>query len=111
MATFDTVKLWYALNVAPNNTFATSNLKFQNATSPAGEELSLIYCNPSMFSKRATDVSEALAADPTSPDTGTAISDVVIRLTQEIKNGQPGASILSILKQMFYIKLFKPQML
>jgi len=98
---YDTFKLWFGLTVG-NNTFAQSTLKMQNAIS-AGRDVSLIYCLPSRFTKRATDVSEALAVDPTSPDTGTAVSDVILRITElRETTPSPGTEVLGILLNMFY---------
>lgn len=103
MATYENFKLWFAAGVAPNNTFATATIKMQNATSPLANLVSLIYCLPSRFAKRATDVSNALAVDPTSPDTGTGMSDVILRFTEK-REATPGVTVLSILLNMFYQK-------
>ena len=101
MAQYEEIKLWYALSLA-QNTFASATVKFQNSTSPTGQEVSLIYCNPLLFGKRQTDTSEALAVDPTSPDTGTGMSDVIIRVTQN-RETTPSAPLLDILLDMFYL--------
>lgn len=105
MATFENFKLWYSKGIAPNNTFALADAtrKIQNTSSPTGEEISLIYCNPLMFAKRQTDVSEALAVDPTAPDTGTGASNIVIRFTQERKVTRT-VPVLAKLREMFYLK-------
>ncbi len=105
MANFDTFKLWYAKGTGVNNTFALADAtrKIQNATTPTGEEISLIYVLPSPFSKRQTDVSQALAADPTAPDTGTAGATVILRFTQERKVTRT-VSVLPKLLEMFYLK-------
>ncbi len=105
MANFDTFKLWYSKGTGSNNTFANadSNRKIENKTTPAGEEISLIYCMPVIFAKRVTDVSNALASDPTRPDTGTGASDVIIRFTQERKVART-VSVLDKLIEMFYLK-------
>lgn len=106
MAAYDTFKLWYALGVAPNNTFAlqsNANRKLENVTTPTGEEISLIYCLPNPFAKRQTDTSEALAVDPTSPDTGTGASNIIIRFTQE-RGVTPTIPVLAKLIEMFYLK-------
>jgi len=103
---FEVFKIWYALDLA-NNEFADQTdalRKIENTTTPSGEEISLIYCLPNPFSKRVTDVSEALAVDPKSPDTGTAMANVIIRFTQQRKNGQPASPILDKLIEMFYLK-------
>lgn len=104
MATFEEFKIWYADSLG-SNSFANADAdkKIQNTTT-AGEEISLIYCIPASFAKRATDVSEALAVDPTSPDTGTGMSDIILRFTQQRENGAPTApTVLTRLFNMFYL--------
>ena len=103
MSAFSTFKLWYALSLA-SNTFAlaAATRRIQNTTTPTGEEISLIYCMPQNFAKRATDVSNALAVDPTSPDTGTAGSNVVLRFVQERKVA-PTVPVLEELIELFYL--------
>ena len=103
MAAYDTFKLWYAKGVSPNNTFALADAthKIQNLTTPVGEEVSLIYVIPSPFAKRTTDVSNALATDPTSPDTGTGQSNVIVRFVQQ-RSVTPTIPVLPKLKAMFY---------
>lgn len=105
MSAYSTFKLWYSKGVAPNNTFALADAtrKIQNLTTPDGEQISLIYCMPIAFVKRATDVSEALAVDPTSPDTGTGTSNVILRFTQE-RNVTRTIPVLDKLIEMFYLK-------
>ena len=105
MAAYDTFKLWYAKDVTPNNTFALADAtrKIENKTTPTGEEISLIYCLPNPFTKRMTDVSEALAVDPTSPDTGTGSSNIIIRFSQQRKV-TPTVPVLAKLIEMFYLK-------
>jgi len=105
MSNFQTLKLWYAKGVDPLNKFsdADATRKIENKTTPEGEEISLIYILPAPFTKRQTDVSNALAADPTSPDTGTAGATVIIRFTQERKVART-VSVLPILLEMFYLK-------
>ena len=103
MAAFDTFKIWVALSVV-SNTFALqtdANLKIQNSLAPAGEEIKLIYCLPQNFQKRATDVSNAQAVDPTSPDTGTGVSNIVLRFTQS-RTVAPTVPVLPKLFAMFY---------
>jgi len=104
MAAYDTFKLWYALSIA-NNAFsqAAATRRIENVTTPTGEEISLIYCLPNPFAKRATDTSEALAVDPTSPDTGTGSSNIIIRFTQK-REGTPTIPVLAKLLEMFYLK-------
>ena len=101
MAAYDTFKIWLGKTVA-NNTFALADAtaKIQNVTTPVGEEVSLIYVLPS-FAKRVTDVSNALAVDPTSPDTGTGKSNIILRFTQE-RNVAPTIPVLPRLLEMFY---------
>lgn len=105
MAAYDTFKLWYAKDVSPNNKFSDADVarRIENVTTPTGEAISLIYCLPSRFSKRATDVSEALAVDPKSPDTGTGMSDVILRFTQQRKV-TPTIPVLAKLLELFYLK-------
>lgn len=103
MPAYDTFKIWYALSIA-NNSFAQqtdANLKIENKTSPTGEEVSLIYVIPSPFSKRVVDVSNALAVDPTSPDTGTGQSVVILRFVQQ-REVTPMVPVLPKLIRMFY---------
>lgn len=104
MAGFDTFKLWYSKDTG-NNTFALADAtrRIENVTTPTGEQISLIYCMPSPFQKRMTDVSEALAVDPTKPDTGTAVAQVVIRFTQQ-REATPTIPVLAKLLEMFYLK-------
>lgn len=104
MTNYEEFKLWYATGVSPNNTFATATIKLQNTTTPAGEEISLIYCNPLIFAKRSTDVSNAIAVDPRSPDTGTGASDVVLRFASKRGVTPRTVSILDTLLEMFYQK-------
>jgi hypothetical protein len=103
MAAYDTFKLWYAKAVSPNNTFAAADAthKLENVTTPVGEEVSLIYVLPSSFAKRTTDVSNALAVDPTSPDTGTGQSNVILRFVQQ-RTVTPTIPVLPKLLAMFY---------
>ena len=104
MATqLETFKLWYAKG--GNNKFsdADNDVKIQNVTTPEAEKISLIYCMPSNFSKRSTDVSTALAADIKSPDTGTGVNDVILRFTQERKQRRT-IPVLPKLLKMFYLK-------
>lgn len=105
MAAFDTFKLWYSKGVSPNNTFvlADATRKIQNLTTPAEEKVSLIYCIPSPFTKRQTDVSTALAADPKKPDTGTAGAFVILRFTQ-LREQTPTVGVMAQLLNMFYLK-------
>lgn len=105
MTAYDTFKIWYSKAIAPNNTFALADAtrKIENVTTPTGEEISLIYCMPVTFVKRATDVSEALAVDPTAPDTGTGASDVILRFTQQ-RETTPTIPVLAQLLEMFYLK-------
>jgi len=104
MVAYDTFKFWYALSLGSNEfSDAATNRKIENKTTPSGEAISLIYVLPQLFSKRQTDVSNVLAADPTSPDTGTAISDVVIRFTQQ-RTVNPTVPVLVKLLEMFYLK-------
>ncbi len=105
MAAYDTLKFWYAKGTGGNNTFALADAtrKIQNSTSPTGEEISLIYCLPNPFAKRQTDTSEALAVDPTAPDTGTGASNIIIRFTQK-RDVTPTIPVLAKLIEMFYLK-------
>ena len=103
MPAYDTFKIWYALSVA-NNEFSDqsdANLKIQNLTSPVGEAVSLIYVIPSTFAKRVTDVSNALAINPTAPDTGTGQSNVTLRFVQK-REVTPTIPVLPKLLRMFY---------
>jgi len=101
----ETFKLWFAKGVDPNNTFALAETteKIENSDTPTGEQIKLIYCMPSVFAKRQTDVSEALAADPTSPDTGTGASMVTLRFAQK-RDVARTVPVLPILLRMFYLK-------
>jgi len=101
MSAYQNFKLWYATGIAPNNTFATATIKIQNTTTPTNEEISLIYCLPAIFAKRSTDVSNAISVDPSSPDTGTGASDVLLRFTQNRKVS-PTVPVLTTLLSMFY---------
>lgn len=103
MAAFDTFKLWYAASIA-NNSFALADAdkRIENTTTPTGEEIQLIYCIPTQFQKRVTDVSNALAVDPKAPDTGTAGSYVTLRFAQK-RNVAPTVSALTKLRDMFYL--------
>ena len=103
MPAYDTFKFWYAKGLPVNNTFALADaaVKIQNTTTPVGEEISLIYVIPGPFANRSTDVSNALAADPTSPDTGTAQSNVILRFTQS-RAVTPTVPVLAKLLAMFY---------
>lgn len=105
MAAYDTFKIWYSKGTGANNTFALADAtrKIENVTTPVGEEISLIYCMPSPFAKRVTDVSEALASDPTAPDTGTATANVILRFTQQ-REVTPTIPVLAQLLEMFYLK-------
>lgn len=106
MAEYEVFKFWYSKGLGNDNTFANADdgRKIQNTTT-AGKAIKLIYCFPIQFAKRQTDVSNALAADPTRPDTGTAASDVILRFIQE--RTQPLAAderVLAKLRDMFYLK-------
>jgi len=105
MAAYDTFKLWYSKGTGANNTFALADdtRKIENVTTPAKEKISLLYCMPNPFQKRITDVSEALASDPTKPDTGTAGSTVIIRFSQ-LREQTPTIPVLTQLIEMFYLK-------
>lgn len=104
MSAYSVFKIWYALSLGSNDfTSAASGLKIQNTATPVGEEISLIYCMPLNFRKRATDVSNALALDPTSPDTGTGMSDVVLRFTQN-RSVTPTVPVLEKIRDIFYKK-------
>lgn len=105
MAAYDTFKLWYSKGTGANNTFANADAtrKIENVTSPTKEAISLIYCMPNPFQKRMTDVSEALASDPTKPDTGTAGANVILRFTQ-LREQTPTIPVLAQLLEMFYLK-------
>jgi hypothetical protein len=103
MANYDTFKIWYAKSLA-NNTFALADAthKIQNVTTPIGEEISLIYLIPQPFAKRTTDVSNALAVDPTSPDTGTGASNIVLRFVQQRTAATRTIPVLPKLLAIFY---------
>jgi hypothetical protein len=103
MSAYDTFKIWYALSLGSNSFAAQTDadLKIENITSPVGEEVSLIYVIPSPFSKRVTDVSNALAVNPTSPDTGTGQSNVILRFVQK-REVTPTVPVLPKLLRMFY---------
>lgn len=104
MATYENFKIWFAESTA-NNTFddAADNLKIQNRSDVAGEEIKLIYCNPTQFSKRVTDVSNVLAIDKTAPDTGSAGNFVTLRFTQQREqSGEPTIPVLFQLLQMYF---------
>lgn len=101
MAAFENFKIWYAKSLG-SNAFASAdtNRRIQNTTD-TDKAISLISCTPQIFAKRVTDVSTALAVDPTSPDTGTGMSDVIIRFTEE-RTIALTASALEKLLEMFY---------
>ena len=105
MAAYDTFKFWYSKGIGADNTFANADntRKIENKTTPAKEAISLIYCLPSPFQKRVTDVSEALASDPTKPDTGTAGANVILRFTQQREQTRT-IPVLDQLLEMFYLK-------
>ncbi len=105
MVAYDTFKLWYSKGTGVDNTFAQAEAtrKIQNVTTPAKEKISLIYCMPNPFQKRMTDVSEALASDPTKPDTGTAGANVILRFSQ-LREITPTIPVLAQLLEMFYLK-------
>jgi len=105
MAAYDTFKLWYSKGTGANNTFANADVtrRIQNVTTPAKEAISLIYCLPNSFAKRTTDVSEALAVDPTAPDTGTGSSNILLRFEQ-LREQTPTIPVLAKLLEMFYLK-------
>jgi len=104
MAAFDTFKIWYALSIGSNAfSNAAATRRIENVTSPDKEAISLIYCMPNPFQKRITDVSEALASDPTKPDTGTASANVILRFTQK-REQTPTIPVLAKLLEMFYLK-------
>jgi hypothetical protein len=102
MAQYEVFKIWYANSLGLNAfTSADLGLRIENTSAPLGEEIQLIYVIPSMFAKRQTDVSNALAVDPTSPDTGTAGSNVTIRFTQN-RTVTPTVPVLAKLLAIFY---------
>jgi len=102
MPAYDTFKIWYAKSLGSNTfTLADATAKIQNLTTPVGEAVSLIYVIPSSFAKRVTDVSNALAVDPTSPDTGTGQSNVIVRFVQK-REVTPTIPVLPKLIEMFY---------
>jgi len=104
MSVYKNFKIWYAKSLA-NNKFgdADANLAIKESDSPPKQAIKLIYVIPAQFRKRATDVSEALAVDPSSPDTGTAMSDVIIRFVQQREEALT-SPVLSDLIDMFYVK-------
>ena len=104
MTVFETFKIWYAKSLS-NNKFsqADGNIKVRDFSSPIKQSVQLIYVIPSQFRKRETDVSEALAVDPSSPDTGTAMSDVIVRFVQKREEAL-STSVLPLLLNMFYVK-------
>lgn len=108
MASYDTFKLWYAKSIA-SNSFASADdgFKLQNTTT-TDKARSLIYCNPLMFAKRQTDTSNALAVDPTSPDTGTGMSDVILKFTEGRTAALGTSTALKILINFFYNKSSDP---
>ena len=102
MPAYDTFKIWFAKSLA-NNSFALADAtaRIQNLTSPVGEAVSLMYVIPSSFAKRVTDVSNALAVDPTAPDTGTGQSNVIVRFVQK-REVTPTIPVLPKLLEIFY---------
>lgn len=103
--TFSEFKLWYAKSLTENSfAQADDNKKIEDTTTPAGEEIQLIFCNPSQFTKRVTDTSEALAVDRTSPDTGTALTDVTIRIAQARTAATRTIPILAKILELFFEK-------
>ena len=102
MPAYDTFKIWFAKSVA-NNEFADADAtaRIENLTTPVGEAVSLIYVIPSNFAKRVTDVSNALATDPTAPDTGTGQSNVTVRFVQK-REVTPTIPVLPKLLEIFY---------
>ncbi len=103
MPAYDTFKIWYAFSLGANefDDQTDLDLKIQNATTPVGEEVSLIYVIPSPFAKRVTDVSNALAVNPTAPDTGTGQSNIILRFVQK-REVTPTVPVLPKLIRMFY---------
>ena len=105
MPAFDTFRLWYAKSIADNAySDAANTMKISNSVTPAGEAISMLSCTPSTFAKRVTDVSEALAADKLSPDTGTGLARVELRIMQERGASTLTVQLLARLLAMFYVK-------
>lgn len=105
MGDFQTFKIWYAKSLA-QNTFgnADDNRKIQDVATPEETSVKLLSVIPTSFQKRATDQSAALAADKTSPDTGTALNNVTIRFTQQREATLIAPTILTRLINIFYLK-------
>ncbi len=104
MGEFQTFKIWYAQSLA-QNTFddAANNRKIQDVATPEETSVKLLSVIPTSFQKRATDQSAALAADKTSPDTGTALNNITIRFTQQ-REATLADPVLQRLINMFYLK-------
>ena len=104
MAEFEEIEIWYAKSIAENGfSDAANNSKIQNITS-GDEAISLISCLPEIFAKRITDVSQALATDNISPDTGTAKTTIKVVLAQIRTTTSRTNQVLGRLINMFYLK-------
>lgn len=101
MPAFDSFTLWFAKSLAAN-TSGAADLKITN-TVTVGQEISLIYCKPLSFAKRSTDTTNALSVDPKSPDTGTGMSDIIIRFAEQRRVALANP-VLERLLDMFYNK-------
>lgn len=98
---YEDFSLWFAKSLGDNQ-LSDADLIIANTSTP-DQAIKLIYCIPLKFAKRATDVTSALAVDPDSPDTGTGMSDIVIRFSEE-RTAPLTNPVLEKLIEMFYNK-------
>lgn len=91
---FDTIKIWQAKGLAPNNTYATADAdrKFSNEDNP---EIHLDYCIPSLWAKKRTETTGVQNEVDVHPDTGPAGAFVEIQLT--IDRSIAGSTLLDTL--------------
>lgn len=97
MTAFEDFKLFYAKSLAQNSA-ADADLFIENS-----DGINLLYCNASEFTKRVVDTSNAQSEDKTSPDTGTAVNSVELRIAQD-RSVAPSVNVLKTLLEMFYQK-------
>jgi hypothetical protein len=95
---FDTIRIWQAKALAPNNTYATADAdrKFSNVDNP---EIHLDYCIASNWSKKRTDTTGVQSEVDVHPDTGPAGGFVEIQLTIDRSIG--GSTLLDTLLKWY----------
>lgn len=101
---FDEFKLWFAKSITqPNFSQADDDMKMEDSRT-SGHEIQAIWCIPERFSKRVTDVSQAISNEKKSPDTGIAVRTVSLRFTESRTESSSELTILERLINMVHQK-------